>query len=149
MFWDSVDRHRRKLPHWHGPGAAYFVTWSLARRQRVMVPSERDLVADTIRHFEGTRYSLTAWVVMDDHAHAIVQPEPAWPLPKIMHSWKSFTAHELVKRFGRLAPVWLPESYDRLVRNEAERLKFARYIVRNPQRRWPGLESYRWVWSVG
>jgi REP element-mobilizing transposase RayT len=121
----------------------------LARGQRRLTPSERDLVADTIRYFEGARYTLTAWVVMDDHAHAVVRPETAWSLSKIMHSWKSFTAQELVKRHGRVAPVWLPESYDRLVRGEAELLKFARYIIRNPRRRWPEIEDYKWVWPKG
>ena len=149
MFWGNLDLRRRKLPHWHGPGATYFVTWSLSRGQRDLDPTERDLVAEALRYFQGSRYSLTAWVVMNDHVHVIVQPEVEWSLTRVLHSWKSFTAHKLVKAYGRAAPIWLPESYDRLVRNEIELARFTRYIVQNPRRRWPAVGEYKWVWHSG
>jgi REP-associated tyrosine transposase len=144
----NVELHRRKLPHWHGPGGTYFVTSTLTFGQPTLGDVERDLIANAIRFFEHERYSLTAWVVMDDHMHAIVRPHDGWTLPKITHSWKSFTAHKLVKEFGRRPPVWLSESYDRLVRNERERMRFSRYILNNPSKRWPGCARYRWVWPA-
>ncbi len=81
------------------------MTWSLVRGPQAMSPAERDLVAGAFQCFEGARYVLTAWVVMNDHAHVIVRPAPLWPLSGILHSWKSFTAHKFVKEYDRAAPV--------------------------------------------
>lgn len=144
-----IEQRRRKLPHWRVPGAWYFVTWSLVRGQRELDGPERTLVAETVRHFEAERYDLRAWVVMNDHVHVIVRPFPEWDLSKILHSWKSYTAHQLVKLGGRQAPVWLSESYERVVRGDSELVKFVRYIRHNPGRRWPGVQHYRWRWESG
>jgi hypothetical protein len=43
----------------------YFVTWRLARAQQELDASERALVAEAIRKFDG-RYKLAAYVVTDD-----------------------------------------------------------------------------------
>ena len=143
-----VDTRRRHLPHWEGAGAVYFVTWSLARPQAALSEAERDVVVEALRHFVDDRYGLSAWVVMDDHVHVLVRPFHGWALSRILHSWKSYTAHQIVRAHGRSAPVWQDESYDRIVRDEGELAKFTAYIVENPQRRWPTITGYRWVWSV-
>ena len=149
MHWGPLDRRRRKLPHWRAAGATYFVTWSLIRSQQDLRPAERSLVADTLRHFEGARYELVAWVVMNDHVHVIVRPFAEWDLSSVLHSWKSFTAHEMVKKHRRSAPVWLKESYERIVRGPHELAKFTRYVQLNPRRRWPERVSYEWVFPAG
>ena len=146
MYWGMVDTRRRHLPHWEGAGAIYFVTWSLARPQAVLSADERDLVVDALRHFADDRYGLSAWVVMDDHVHVIVRPFHGWSLSRILHSWKSYTAHQIVRAGRRAAPVWQNESYDRIVRDEDEMTRFTGYIVENPRRRWPELTEYKWMY---
>jgi putative transposase len=141
---------RRNLPHWRLEGSAYFVTWRLAPQQALLSEPERDLVAAAIRHFHESRYKLYCFVVMDDHAHAVIAPRESYTLGSILHSWKSYTAHKLVQEFGRNAPVWLDESFDRIIRDEAELLEKANYILTNPQRCWPELSDYRWAeWLEG
>ncbi|MEO8637184.1 MAG: transposase [Gemmatimonadales bacterium] len=103
-------------------------------------------MADALRHFDGIRYRMRAWVVMDDHVHCVVTPYPQRKLCHLVHSWKSFTAHRLVVRFSRPPPVWQDESFDRLVRNSSALEAIIAYVVRNPLRRWPELTHYEWVW---
>ena len=141
---DAPHITRRTLPHWQASGYAYFLTWRLHRSQKLLNPEERTLVAAALQHFHGERYYLYCWVVMDDHVHLIAAPTGERNLSSLLHTWKSFTSHELVKRFQRLAPVWQEESYDRAVRNEHELYEKAEYILSNPQRRWPGLTDYPW-----
>jgi len=86
---------------------------------------------------------------MDDHCHALVTPLKEHQLKDIMYSWKSFSAHRLQREFGRQGAVWRDESFDRIVRDEAELYEKANYIVNNPRKRWPDLENYPWVWFVG
>ena len=48
----------------------YFVTWRLGRGRRELEASERELVVAAMKSFDGQRYQLAAYVVMDDHVHA-------------------------------------------------------------------------------
>lgn len=144
---NSKDLHiyRRNLPHWRLEGASYFVTWRLYPGRPVLDPEERAEVMQAFQHFDGKRYELSAYVVMDDHVHAVVQPLDGHDLMQIVHSWKSFTANRLQREHGRAGAVWQQESFDRIVRDEAEWLEKIQYIMNNPLKRWPELKSYPWV----
>jgi len=135
--------YRRRLPHWRADGAIYFVTWCVNRGLPDLEGVERDLVLSTLLHFNGSRYKLYAAVVMNDHVHALVEPIGINGLEVIIRSWKSFTARQFAHRTGR---VWQPEYWDRLVRDEREFEEKLRYIATNPFTRWPGIESYPWIW---
>jgi REP element-mobilizing transposase RayT len=126
-------------------GALYFVTWRLAKRQPILVPDERSLVVAAIRHFQGQRYEVPAYVVMDDHVHVLVLPFQEFPLHSVIHSWKSFSSKRLVTEWSRRAPVWQHEYFDRIVRDEAEFMQKANYIGGNPLKRWPDVQDYPWM----
>jgi hypothetical protein len=75
------------------------------------------IVKNALVHFNGQRYPIHAWCVMPNHVHVVAQPRRGHDLPRILHSWKSFTAsriNELLDRRGRL---WQAEYYDHLIRN--------------------------------
>jgi REP element-mobilizing transposase RayT len=97
--------YRRKLPHWRQDQATYFVTWRLARGQQELDSDERDLVVTAIKSFDGERHELAAYVVMDDHVHALLTPLAAHQLEKILHSWKSFTSRQMQREHRRLGRV--------------------------------------------
>ena len=141
--------HRRHLPHWRSENAVYFVTWRLHRDQAPLSAVERSSVVSAIRHFDGDRYRLFAFVAMDDHVHAIVQPAAVHRLEEIVRSWKSYSAHQLQRAEGRIGALWQNEYFDRIVRNYAELHEKMAYILNNPRKRWPGEESYPWVWAIG
>lgn len=54
-----------------------------------------ELVANALRHFDGTRYALHAWCVMPNHVHVLFHVERGRDVPRILHSWKSYTSHEI------------------------------------------------------
>jgi putative transposase len=116
----ELTTYRRKLPHWRMQGSVYFVTWRLAKTQPALHPEEKTLVVAAIRHFDGLRYELIAYVVMDDHVHVLMLPLPNYPLHQILHSWKSFTSKGLRRLWKRDVPVWQDEYFDRIVRNDAD-----------------------------
>ncbi|MBV8054595.1 MAG: transposase [Deltaproteobacteria bacterium] len=140
--------YRRHLPHWRQAQALYFVTWRFARGQRELDSSERDLVAAAIMSFQGQRYELAAYVVMDDHVHALVTPLSGYDLASILHSWKSFTARQMQRNHKRYGRVWQDEYFDRIVRNDKEFVQKLDYIIGNPWKRWPEMGQYRWVWPL-
>ncbi len=98
-----------------------------------------------IRHFEGQRYDLVAFVVMNDHVHALVRPIGDRRLEDIVHSLRSYSAHEIARGRGG-GRIWQDEYFDRAVRDENETNEKIAYILNNPFKRWPEIDSYEWVW---
>ena len=150
---DAYCAYRRKLPHWRLEGGVYFLTWRLREQQAELNPSERELIVSILLHFHGTRYRLHGYVVMNDHVHVIVEPIAGFELKTITHSWKSFTANQLQRRFARKGSIWQEECFDRIVRDEVEYLEKAQYIHDNPFNRWPEIADYPWLgfpqWQAG
>ena len=90
------------------------------------------IVEDALLHFQGERYALSAWCVMPNHVHVVVTPFPGFSLPKILHTWKSYSAHEINSAFSRKGKVWEEEAFDHLIRNERAFSKFVDYTENNP-----------------
>ena len=91
-----------------------------------------DVVESALRHFDGQRYWLGEYVIMPNHVHAVVRPIMGHALSAILHSWKSFTAHEVRKRSGGEGQLWQHESFDHIVRNEHELERVSAYVQENP-----------------
>lgn len=106
--------YRRRLPHWRLEGSTYFVTWCLHRTQSSLRAVEREMVQRVLRHFEGMRFDLRAFVVMDDHVHVVVTPMDPFQLECLVHSWKSYSAWRLQREMGRKGAVWQDEYHDRI-----------------------------------
>lgn len=105
-----------------------------------------EIVAKALKHFDGIRYRLWAWCVMPNHVHAAVQVFEPYTLASVLHSWKSFSAKEMNKVLGRTGVLWQAESYDHLIRDEADFQRCVRYILENPAR--AGFASWKWVGGV-
>ena len=60
--------------------------------------------------------------------------------------WKSFTAHHIKSLSGRIGSIWQDESFDRIIRDERELVEKLAYIQGNPQKRWPEIRDYPWLW---
>ncbi|HEY5953857.1 MAG TPA: DEAD/DEAH box helicase, partial [Terrimicrobiaceae bacterium] len=150
---------RRNLPHFERPWAKYIVTFT-SRERASLTPEERDIVLNAILH-ERIRFELYAACVMPDHVHLLIEPSIKeqdsdgaavfFSLTEILHALKSFTAHQINKLRGKRGQVWEKESFDRLIRSEADLQEKFRYITRNP---WDaGIvgpdEDYAWLWFPG
>jgi REP element-mobilizing transposase RayT len=75
-------------PHWRVDRAIYFVTWRFAKGQSDLTPPERELVTSALKHFDGKRYTLAAFVVMNDHIHVLMHLLEPSRLENVVHSWK-------------------------------------------------------------
>ena len=138
-------QYRRNLPHWRARGSAYFITWRLHRRQQPLCDAECDAVVQALRFFDGKRYRLLAAVVMADHVHALVQPLEGATPEATVHSWKTWTGRLMCRKFGRCAPVWQDEYFDRVVRDQRELEATQAYIEGNPVRECSEGGEYPWL----
>ena len=144
---------RRNLPHWELGGSTYFITYRCAEGV-TLGEAARSIVLDNWRHWHGKRYLLHATVVMPDHVHALITPKSdskgGWySLKDILHTNKSYTAHEVNKVQDRDGSIWQDERFDRIVRDADEFLEKWAYMADNPVK--AGLvqssEAYRWLYQ--
>ena len=76
--------------------------------------------------------TLLAVQVMPDHVHLLLQPFPGYLLSRIMKGMKGTLARKLNKLRGTNGSVWRDESFDRIVRDQAELEEKLRYMFLNP-----------------
>ena len=121
---------KRRLPHWTLEGSVYFVTFRSARGN--LSERERQMVLDHIRNYQTGLYDLGAAVVMPDHVHLLLMPRPGVTLSRIMKGIKGASAHKLNQSRDRTGQVWQDESWDRIIRDEAELQEKLQYMLHNP-----------------
>jgi len=111
------------------------------------------MVQSAIRHRDTAtgHYRLHAYEVMPNHVHMLITPQVE--ISVLMQSLKRFTGRQGNRMLGRTGePFWQEESYDRLVRDQREFERIARYIEMNPVT--AGLvessEPFRWssAWPI-
>ena len=101
-------------------------------------------VRDAMLYFAGDRYDLLAYVVMPNHVHWVFRPLPAWNDRReqggdcrsarevVVHSFCRHSAIVCNRMLRRTGPFWQHESYDRVVRNDAELQRIVDYVELNP-----------------
>lgn len=120
------EYHQRFAQHWHdaldkGHGEC------LLRQDRI-----RSVVENTLRHFDGSRYSLGDFVLMPNHVHLLVTPFDGHDIRKLCFSWKRFSSGQVNRLLGRKGDLWQTESFDHLIRHVASLRKLQCYIEDNP-----------------
>jgi REP element-mobilizing transposase RayT len=148
--WNSetLSFKRRNLPHLVVPGATYFVTFR-CYSNLVLSYHARDLVMTAIQVCDGKSIELDAAVVMPDHVHAIFRILGTCDLSYVLQRIKGRSAREINRALNREGPVWLDESFDHIVRHEAELQEKIEYIKQNPVKRGlvPRSEDYKWLFA--
>jgi REP element-mobilizing transposase RayT len=137
------------------PGAALDLD-EIARKSEPVAPPSVPLlgiprigrvVESSLLHFQGERYALHAWCVMPDHVHVLVTPFPHLPLERVLHAWKSFTAHEANRMLHRSGPLWQREAFDHLVRDPDGFETFLSYIEADPVSAGLCARKHEWPFS--
>ncbi|MEY2539755.1 MAG: hypothetical protein QOG67_3495 [Verrucomicrobiota bacterium] len=155
---DDIKYSKRTLPHFERPWAKYAVAFSTHQRHE-LAPAERDLVLRSVVYaHESVQYDLYVACVMPDHVHLLFEPQVKesdhekttfWSLTHILHGIKSSSAHRINKVRHAIGPVWERESFDRLIRSEADLQEKFQYICRNPWQ--SGIvrpeQDYPWLWT--
>lgn len=106
----------------------------------------RQCLSDSLSHFHCQRLWLGDFVIMPNHAHALIQPLAGWELEDLLGSVKKWTARHINEWLTRQPPAlrpsgpvhvrphfWQHESYDHIVRGEEELTIFRGYVARNPE----------------
>ena len=90
---------------------------------------------------------------MPDHVHLVFtqlrdEQGNIFGLAEIMNGIKGVSAHSVNKALKRRGPVWLYESFDRMLRTDESILQKVDYICQNPVRQGlvENVDDYPWLW---
>jgi putative transposase len=95
-------------------------------------PDMAEIVADSLRHFDGARYHLGDFIVMPNHVHVLCCLLGETEIESVCYSWKKFSAAKINSALGRRGRFWQEESFDHLVRSPEQFEYFRWYIAENP-----------------
>jgi putative transposase len=130
-LWKKIDKYE---------DTGYGACWLRDDRIAAMVQS-------ALLYFDGERYRILAWCIMPNHIHVIVEIFKNHRMEDILHSWKSYTAHEANKILHHTGQFWFREYFDREIRN-AEHLENAvGYVENNPVKAGIAKTKEEWKWS--
>lgn len=114
-------------------------------------PNVADIVSEAIKHRDGKAYDLLAYCIMPNHVHLVVDVERSdASLYRILQSLKAYTAVKANGILSRSGQFWQHESYDHVVRSDAELKRIIQYVAYNPVKaglckRW---QDWRWIYVV-
>ncbi|SPF32838.1 hypothetical protein SBDP1_1080005 [Syntrophobacter sp. SbD1] len=55
---------------------------------------------------------------MPNHVHVVFETMPVYHVPDVIHSWKSFTANAINRFSGARGALWMPDYFDRFIRDD-------------------------------
>lgn len=118
-------RFSQQIDHWLDAGHGSCLLRDLKARQ---------ILNDTLQHFDGDRHFHHAWVIMPNHVHCLTTLSPSHKLEQVVKSWKGFSATSINKHLDRTGALWQEDYFDRLIRDAEHFTNCVRYIRRNPQK---------------
>lgn len=125
MQFKNFSIWRGKLPHWRADDVRYFVTF---RHRRPLEIWERQALFRRLLRPNDQAWRLEILSIGPEHTELIFEllegkdGRPA-ELSTIVEHAKNKTGKEIVKKTGERFPPFFQESYDRIIRDEAEFLE--------------------------
>jgi putative transposase len=115
-------------------------------------PQIAGIVEESLHYLDQEKYILDAYCIMPNHVHIVFKPldkenGSQYSISSVMHSIKRFTAYKANEILNRSGQFWQHESYDRVVRDDAEWKRVIWYIVNNPVSAGLVKEAAEWPWT--
>ncbi len=130
------DDEIRKLHKRHFAKWDQFLDTNTHEPQWLGIPEVALIAKNAFHYFDNKHYTLVAYCIMPNHFHLVLDTSDevryTKPLYAIMHSLKSYTAHEANKILNRTGLFWQEESYDHVIRDGREFQNTVAYTLENP-----------------
>ena len=110
-------------------------------------PPIAGMVQEALQHHHNQRYVLIAWCIMPNHVHVLIKILPDHSLTNIVHSWKSFTAHQANRLLKRKGIFWQLDYHDRYIRDDKHYQSAIKYIHNNPVKAGLVASAEQWLYS--
>lgn len=113
---------RGRLPHWRADDVRYYVNF---RHRRPLNEDERHTLYKMLVRPDGRHWDLLILCVLPERTELVftVRESPAgkpYELSDIIEKGKSRAGRAIIKKTGERYPPFYSESFDRIIRDEAE-----------------------------
>ena len=102
-----------------------------------------DMMEQTLKHDDGKKYDLISYCIMPNHVHIMIRVHDGMSLSSILHTWRSYSAHEANKILGRSGDFWMKDYYDRYIRDAQHYMAVVQYIKDNPAKAGLRAQAFR------
>ena len=115
----------------------YFISTSTWEKQSILQSSRMaELFINVLFHYRTDgKYQLHEFVVMPDHFHLLITPNPSTTLERAMQLIKGGFSYRAKKELDFPGEIWQTSFNDHRVRDAGEYTHFRHYIHMNPVRR--------------
>jgi type I restriction enzyme R subunit len=97
-------------------------------------PALAEIVASSLRYFDGDRYVMFDFVVMPNHVHLLASFLDEESMLAQCEAWKHYTATRINRLLNRRGRFWQQDGFDHLVRSEEQFEFLRRYIKGNAKK---------------
>jgi len=104
-------------------------------------------VQEVLLYDHMLKYTLHAWVVMPNHVHVLLTPNPDVKLFSIMRRLKTVSSTAVNRLFGRSGQFWQIDYFDRMQRDSEHFARTKHYIEWNPVKAKLCTDPSMWTWS--
>lgn len=126
----------------------FFVTVNLLRHRCKLSETDYARLASALTRMRRKHhFSLTAWVFLPDHWHAIIYPPHPLTISRVFQSVKVSSTIGINVCRREVGELWQIRFFDRALRTVKEYLDKVEYIHLNPVRRGLVKRTEDWKWS--
>ncbi len=127
---------RGRLPHWRADEVTYYLTF---RHRRALTDEERTVLYNQILRLDGRDLSIESLCVLAEDTELLVkqpsqQKSKRADLSKIVEKAKAQAGKRIISKTLERFPPFYEESYDRIVRDQAEFEEKLEAIMTSPER---------------
>ena len=117
------------MPHWRADNVSYYVTF---RHRRDLDEFERSKLLYNLKKADGKKWDLVIACVLPAQTELIFRVTEGNELSDIVEKAKKRTGKDIIKKSGEKWPPFYDESYDHIIRNDAEFEEFWTKILDSP-----------------
>jgi hypothetical protein len=132
--WENFTIWRGRLPHWRAENVTYYATF---KHRRALSGPEAETLLSELRKPDDKKLEIDIICVLPEQTELIFRvkfgpnDEP-YELSDVLEKAKNRANKQITKRSGEERPVFYRESYDRILRDEAEYEEFWTNILESP-----------------
>lgn len=132
--WQNFSIWRGRLPHWRADDVTYYVTF---RHRRPLDDRERSLLVSALIRPDGRKWDLLILCVLPEETELVfrVRESPdgrPYELTGVVEKAKTRVGRQIIKKTGERWPPFYAESYDRIIRDDAELEERWQAILESP-----------------
>lgn len=134
MRWSNFHVWRGRLPHWRADDVRYYATF---RHKRALDDQERLTLLSQLLRPEGKKWDIEVICVLPERTELIFsvrtgKGDQPYELADILEKAKTKAGKLIIKKSGERFPPLYNESYDRIIRDDAEFEERWQAIVGSP-----------------